>query len=331
MVRKTQVGSYRGQAVYRYTVENERGTRLSVVNFAAIWDEWSVIDATGKRVNLVLSADSFEDYLLSAMNRITGRVAGRIKDASFTLQDEVITLQPNDGNNLVHGGRNGLYQKMYDVAVDEENGELTLETNITSEEDGFPGDLKVTVVYRLAEDNTVTLTVSGQQSNQLGVFDPTTHGYFNLSPTESTIENQTIRVQANEHLVLDDKKIPTGQLELNTGKYDLTTPKYFKDVLENDGFDTAFKLNKTQEQITLAEPSIGRKLTVSTNRNGLIMYTADALPTEISTNRGPAQRWIGVALEPQTLPDAVHFSHFGDVTMMPNQTKTVVMKYKLEE
>ena len=61
MVRKTQVGSYRGQAVYRYTVENERGTRLSVLNFAAIWDEWSVIDATGKRVNLVLSADSFED------------------------------------------------------------------------------------------------------------------------------------------------------------------------------------------------------------------------------------------------------------------------------
>ena len=61
------------------------------------------------------------------------------------------------------------------------------------------------------------------------------------------------------------------------------------------------------------------------------MYTADALPAEISTNRGPAQRWICVALEPQTLPDAVHFSHFGDVTMMPNQTKTVVMKYKLEE
>lgn len=106
---------------------------------------------------------------------------------------------------------------MYDVAVDEETSELTLETNITSEEDGFPGDLKVTVVYQLAEDNTVTLTVSGQQSNQPGVFDPTTHVYFNLSPTESTIENQTIRVQANEHLVLDDKKYQRGNWNLIRG------------------------------------------------------------------------------------------------------------------
>ena len=124
---------------------------------------------------------------------------------------------------------------MYDVAVDEENSELTLKlTSQVMRRMGFRGWQRVTVVYRLAEDNTVTLTVSGQQSNQLGVFDPTTHVYFNLSPTESTIENQTIRVQANEHLVLDDKKIPTGQLEFNTGKkYDLTTPKILpKDVLK---------------------------------------------------------------------------------------------------
>jgi aldose 1-epimerase len=325
-------GQIEGRQVVATTVENTNGTRMTVLNLAGLWHEYSVLNANGLRQNLVLSSRTIEGYLPNTVNRIIGRVAGRIGNAEFDLNGETKKLIANNGQNSLHGGPNGLQTQFYEVTSDVSRGTITLTAEIDEATDNFPGLLVTTVVYALGEDDSVTISVVGEQANADGLFNPTSHVYFNLDANRDVnVAGQTLKVASKQHLELRNDGVPSGNLIENANTpfaLDGTLGDSLAQLAPVVGFDDVFVIGEHAVDTPMASLSLGDgQLDVYSQRNGLVMYTANNLKLSAEYNRASDVKWPAVALEPQTLPDAINHPGFGDIVLQAGDTRTEIMKY----
>lgn len=172
-------GEYRNQDVMKYTLTNDNNVSISVLNFAGIWQAYMVPNTRGGRVNLLLAADTFDPYIEHGglyAGRIVGRVAGRIAGGDFDIDGQSYSVPTNEGDNLLHGGANGLAQQFYQVETKQDGDKLQaiLTTSIDTTTDHFPGKEDVKVTYTLANDNSVTIDFDGQTDAKT-LFNPTSH------------------------------------------------------------------------------------------------------------------------------------------------------------
>ncbi|MCQ6658853.1 aldose epimerase family protein [Leuconostoc citreum] len=334
----TKFGEHNGQTVLMYTLINEHGTRLSVLNFAGIWHEFSVLDGN-KRVNLLLSSPTMIGYTNNNyyINRLIGRVAGRIKDAKYQYQGKTVVTPKNDGLNSLHGGDNGWANTFFNVTMTPES--IVLKAKITSAQDGFPGTLDSTIEYLLTSDNQVMIKMTGTQSLVDGVFNPTVHAYFNLGET-SNILNHILQLKSDNHLALAVDKVPIGTLSPNQGAYDLAYSSslkrpliQLKNTTSEQGFDDVFVMNQSAGKTVaiLKDTVSSRTIEIKSKRNGLVVFTANTMTADIPTNHGQGRRWIAVALEPQTLPNSENIPEFGDVTLKSGETRQEVIIYQYHQ
>lgn len=340
-ITKQQFGHYQDQAVYKYTLENQHHTRLSVLNYAGILQEFSIIDG-GQRINLVVSSDQIEGFTANNynFNRVIGRHAGRITAGKWMQAGAKITVPTNENGHSLHGGANGLGEQFFDVKLNAENDEIILTCKLTPEIDGYPGTLVTTVHYQLTDDDQVKITFEGLQGVSEGVFNPTVHTYFNLSdPNQADITGMTLQVNATKRLELTTTKVPTGVMVPVKGTlFDFTTPtnlgerlRQFAVLTTEKGLDDAFVADRvaTEPVAILTDINSQREVKIFSDRQGVVVYTANDLPTSVThLNRGLGHPYEGIAIEAQGLPDAVNHSNFMATKIAPLETKTYAIMYQ---
>lgn len=341
-ITKEKFGTYNNQQVDEYTLTNNNNVSISVLTFAGLWREFNV-PANGTSHNLLLNAASIEEYDNNPfyVGRVIGRIAGRLKDGQFNLSGYDYQVDQNEGNNMLHGGRNGFSSQVWAATTEQDSDfvSITLTKTMTEAMDKFPGTMPVSVTYTLAADNTVTIKFAAS-SDKDTLFNPTSHTYWNLADEGTNdILGHTMQINSTSHLDVDSEKIPTGKFLPNADTpFDFSKPVLLKDAIAGlrdtpeKGFDDIMVVNGSAETpiVTLADSASGRKVKIYSKRNGLIVFTANSMNADSTFNRGVGHPYEAVALEAQNLSDTPHHPDFGDVTLKANEAKSYEIKYEVE-
>lgn len=228
----------------QFKISNDRGMQVSVLNFGGIITELIVPDKYGTLENVVLGYQHIEDYKTDPnfFGAIIGRVAGRIQDASFKLNERTYHLDANDGNNCLHSGSAGFHNVLWSGEAFQTNNEAGVKLTYTSPDGdcGFPGSIKVTITYTLNNANQFTIDYAAI-SDQTTVLTLTNHSYFNLSGNlKETVNQHHVHINSSQFIELDQQLIPTGtKLDVSNTPFDFRQGKQL-----NDGIKSNFKQNR---------------------------------------------------------------------------------------
>src|SRR4051812_40899628 len=217
-----------GMPVKLYTLSNGKGAVVRITTYGGIITELRVPDRTGKIGNVVLGFDTLDPYLKGHpyFGAIVGRVANRIAKGRFTLDGQEYRLAVNNGPNHLHGGIKGFDKVVWNATLLPADGNgISLQLTYLSKdgEEGYPGNLAVTVVYTLTENNELRIDYSATADKATPV-NLTNHSYFNLAETGDILAHE-LMINADRYTVTDDTLIPTGEIAPVKGSpLDFTRP-----------------------------------------------------------------------------------------------------------
>ncbi|MDZ5711235.1 aldose epimerase family protein [Jeotgalibacillus haloalkalitolerans] len=336
MISRKEIATHNGHPIFRYTIENNNGVRLSALNYGCIITEWTAPDQDGRLENIVLGYEDFSRYLTDSpyFGAIVGRFAGRIENASFALDNETFSLAKNDGENSLHGGDEGFDKKVWAVTEQDQ----TLVFNLTSPhlEEGFPGELTIQVSYTLTDENELRIKYNATTDRKT-VINMTNHTYFNLTGTLQPVLNHELKIPADTYLPLKETLIPTGELRnVENTPFDFRESKRLADALDlqdeqikigGNGYDHPFVLN--EGIIQLSEPVSRRRLTIHTDQPAVVFYAGNQLGKEGAMRGEKIQAHSGLCLETQGLPNAMNEPSFPSCELSPGETYSSETIYRL--
>jgi aldose 1-epimerase len=336
-------GTADGKPVKLFTLTNRKGTIVKVTNYGLIITDIQTGDRDGKLAHVALGFETLEQYQKGHpfFGAIAGRVANRVAKGKFTLEGKEYTLAINNGPNHLHGGKKGFDKVVWDAkplaAKDNEQG---IEFHYLSKdgEEGYPGNLDVTVIYTLTDDNEIRMEYRASTDKATPV-NLTNHSYFNLAGSGDTLGTEMF-IDADRYTPTDKTLIPTGELAPVKGiALDFTKPTTMGariDQLKDfpGGYDHNFVLNSGGKKMALAarayEPKSGRILEVLTTEPGVQLYNGIGLDGKLIGHANtPYVKFGGFCLETQHFPDAINQSSFPSVVLRPGQTykTTTVFKF----
>jgi aldose 1-epimerase len=336
-----------GKTADVYTLTNKNGMQVTITNYGGAVVSVMVPDKSGKLGDVVLGYDTLEGYVTDKnfFGALIGRYGNRIGHAEFKIDGTTYTLAKNNGENSLHGGLKGFNKALWDAKDISKDGEPSLELKYVSKdgEEGFPGNLSVTVVYTLTNKNELKIDYSATTDKKT-VVNLTNHSYFNLSgPGSGDILKETLRVNADKFTPVDSGLIPTGELKSVEGTpFDFRKPTEIGARIEADdeqiklgkGYDHNFVLNKEKPNaLTLAarveDPASGRVMEVWTTEPGVQFYTSNFLDGSIHGKGGIAYgRRTALCLETQHFPDSPNKPSFPSVLLTPGQKYHTTSVYK---
>ncbi|PLS01126.1 aldose epimerase family protein [Neobacillus cucumis] len=336
-------GQLNNQTVNSYTLINDHGMELTCINYGCIITKIITPDRNGNFENIVLGYDTLEEYVKGSyfFGTIVGRVAGRIKGGSFELDGKTYTLAKNENNNHLHGGNSGFDKVIWDASVIENDQEVSVQFSYLSPngEEGYPGNLNVKVTYILNNLNELTIHYSGV-SDEKTLLNMTNHSYFNLSGNlKKDILNHSLSIKSEKFLELNDELLPTGKLvDVLETPFDFTNDRLIQSGIESDhpqnklagqGYDHPFVLSANHDQeIILKDSESGRTLTIETDEPGVVVYSGNQMKSEGEIYGVPSCKYLGICLETQGLPDAIHHPNFPSWVLEKDQEYTTITKYK---
>ncbi|OAA85078.1 aldose epimerase family protein [Clostridium coskatii] len=339
MIEKSVFGSFKGNNIYKYTMTNKHGMKVSCISHGAALTEIVVPDKLGNFSNVLLGFDNLDSYIKDRkmfLGAAIGRVAGRITNGSFKIKGISYNVPKNEGKNTLHGGTYGFNSLIWNSSTEdsEEATSVLFQRTISPDEDGFPGTLNVEVKYTLNNNNDLLITFSGL-SNKDTLFNPTVHSYFNLNNDITKLfSGHTLQISASRYAEINEALLPTGTLkEVSGTPFDFQQPKNLEDAIKYlqtesglNGFDHPFNVNG-KNIATLINHDTCRRLDIESDRNALIVYTLNIKDDTWKVQNQKLVSNMGIALEPQTLPDAIHYKNFGDIILPANKRKCYNIKY----
>ncbi|WP_394218880.1 aldose epimerase family protein [Halobacillus trueperi] len=327
------------------TLQNERGMSFSVLNYGGILTSLYAPDRNGKSENVVLAHDSYEDYIgdPNYLGALIGRVAGRVDGSSFQLNGKEYNVHANEGKNSLHGGMEGLHNKIWEMTTYQEENctGVVLTCESSHLEGGYPGNVSIQVTYELDNDNQFSIYYHAK-SDQDTALTLTNHSYFNLSGNAArTILDHHVQIASDKYVELDTDLIPTGNIESVDGTpFDLQTKTPLRSrllsddpqiQLANEGFDHTFLFKEGQkEKIVLQEEESGRVMTVETDQPAVVFYTGNNLSKEQLLTKGPAKKYDGLCLETQSSPASLHHEGFPSIMLKAGETYQTNTKFSFD-
>lgn len=267
--------------------------------------------------DVILGLEKIEDYIKDRayMGAVIGRVANRIGNAKFTLNEKEYALKANDGVNHLHGGEKGLDKKIFEHQF-LENG-IRFSYLSPDGAEGYPGNLSLTVEYTI-EQNKFNISYYAQ-CDQDTIVNFTNHMYFNLSGERTSITNHLLQISADKIACVDENCLANGEfLNVKGTPFDFNRLHCIGDHIKDNhvqlknagGYDHSFLLNKDSNQIILADEISGRKLIISTTAPTVQLYTGNFLESGCKGKKGvPYSNREGVALETQLMPNSIHIEN----------------------
>lgn len=331
-----------GQEVDLFTLTNANGLQAKVTTYGAILTELHVPDRNGKFADVVLGFDDLKGYLGGhpCFGATIGRVANRIAKGRFTLNGKEYKLAINNGPNSLHGGKKGFDKTVWQGAVVPGSSDPSVKLHLASpdNEEGYPGNLDVTVTYTLTRNNELRIDYEAKTTKATPV-NLTNHSYFNLAGHGSgDVLNHEMTLQADSYTVSDDTLIPTGEIKSVKGTpLDFTQPTrigaHIDELKKTQGFDHNFVLRDGGKSLAIGarvvEPKSGRVLEMFTTEPGVQLYTANGLDTKLKGKGGVGYvKHAGFCLEAQHFPDSINHPEFPSVVLRPGQTYRQTTTYK---
>ena len=350
-IRKDRFGkTIDGIKVDLYTLTSTQGMQALITNYGATLVSLKVPDLYGKPVDVTLGYDSLEEYLRGSyyFGCIVGRYANRIAGGKFGLQGKEYTLIKNEGDNHLHGGTRGFDKVIWqseNLAVGSDQT-LTLKYFSRHGEEGYPGNLVVTVTYRLTDKNELRIEYEAQ-TDQPTVINLTHHSYFNLAGAGSgDILGHALTIFADKFTPVDDRLIPTGELRsVRDTPLNFRQPAEIGARIEQDdeqlilgnGYDHNWILNKEEGDLALAarvfESKSGRTMEVYTTEPGIQFYSGNFLGNQIKGKGDQIyHRRGGFCLEAQHFPDSANRPQFPSTVLEPGEKykQTTIYHFSIE-
>ena len=311
-----------GESVDIYTLTNSRGAEAKITNYGGIVTSLKVPDRRGKLDDIVLGFDNFDAYLKGHpyFGAIIGRYGNRIAKGRFTLDGIEYKLAVNNGENHLHGGIKGFDKVVWTARPRKVAQGVALELMYLSKdgEEGYPGNLSVTVVYTLTNRNELRIDYTAT-TDKATVLNLTNHSYFNLAGEgNGDILNHELSIYATQFTPTDAGSIPTGELRNVRGTpFDFTRATAIGARINDDyeqlkfgkGYDHNFvlrgRLGTMRQAGRVFEPTTGRVMEVWTTEPGMQFYTGNFLDGTLTGKAGkPYQVRSGFCLETQHYPDS---------------------------
>lgn len=321
-----------------FTLKNSTGMEVNVTNFGAIITAIKVPDRDGQMADVTLGYDNVADYINAVdkpyFGAVVGRYGNRIAKGKFTIDGNEYSLPINNHPNSLHGGVIGFDKVVWDAEVVGDNG-VKLTYLAKDMEQGYPGNLTVTVTYTLTDDNEIVVDYHATTDKATPV-NLTQHAYFNLKGEgEGTILDHELTINADRYTPVDATLIPTGELAPVEGTpFDFRTAKPIGRDIEQEneqlkfggGYDHNWVLTRKSEKdlelaATLYEPTSGRVLEISTTEPGLQFYCGNFLTGVLKGKSGqPYVHRGGLCLETQHYPDSPNQPDFPNTILKPGET-----------
>ena len=346
-ITKKAFGKANGIACDLYTLTNSKGMSMSVTNYGGIVTALSIPDKNGTFSDVALGYNDVESYVKNNpyFGAIIGRYGNRIGNAVFTLDGVTYNLAANNGENNLHGGIKSFDKVVWNVKEKTAADAVGLELTYVSKdgEEGFPGTLRVTVVYWLTNANEFKIEYSAV-TDKATIVNLTQHSYFNLTGEGSgDILNHEVMLNADRYTPVNENLIPTGDLASVKGTpLDFTLTQKVGERIDADfqqlkfgkGYDHNWVINqKSPGKMSLAatvhEPKTGRFMEVFTTEPGVQLYTGNFLDgTAIGKSGKPYEFRNGLCLETQHFPDSPNKPEFPSVALKPGATYQTATTYK---
>lgn len=333
---------YEGKVVELFKITNRNGMSIGVTNYGASLTFASAPDKNGVFEPVVLGLDSLQYYLgrQPKLGATVGRYANRIGNAEFCLDDKVYRLEKNSKGHSIHGGVRGFNLRVFDTDtsyVVKDTAVIVFKYLSPDLEGGFPGNLSLSLAYKLTNDNEVVLDYEAS-TDKPTVVNLTNHSYFNLTGCKTSVLGHRYMIAGDSITPVDAGGIPTGELRAVAGtEYDFRTLQPIRQRIGkmNKGYDINYKLNKQPGVLTLAakvvEPVSGRVLKAYTTEPGMQFYTPAA---DLSYLKGYAHqsygKYYGFCLEMQHFPDSPHNPRFPTTVLRPGEVYRQTTVYKFE-
>ena len=345
-IEKTTIGKTAdGAEVDQYTLDNDRGLKVTVMTYGGTLTAVEVPDRNGDSKNVTLCLDSLEDYLAGHpfFGSIAGRYANRIAGARFTLDGVQYTLFANNNGNHLHGGKKGFDKVVWGAMPVQEADSVAVELSHTSPDgdEGYPGELAVKVTYRLTTENELEMHYTARTDKPTHV-NLTNHAYWNLAGAGSgDVLRHVLVLNADRYLPVDEKLIPLGEPEEVHGTpMVFTKPRSIGSRIDEvgSGYDHCYVLNKRPPRaLSLAaravEPMSGRVMEVHTTQPGVQLYTANFLDGSLKAGGIPYGKHHGFCLETQHYPDSPNHPDYPTTVLRPGETydELTVHKFSLQK
>ena len=349
-VNKELFGELDGKPVDIYTLTNSNHIEIKITNYGGIVTSVKVPDKNGKLDDVVLGFNNLEDYKKKSpyFGCIAGRYANRIGNAEFVIDGEKFTLAKNNGENTLHGGLKGFDKVLWDAepVTGKDFQSLKLTYLSRDGEEGFPGNLNVTVTYTLTDDNSFRIDYMAS-TDKATVINLTNHTYWNLAGEGSgDVLKHELMINADYFTPTDHGSIPTGELRpVENTPLDFRKSRAIGDGVDSDyeqvklcrGYDHNFVINPDEDNemklaATIYEPAGGRYMEIYTTEPGVQFYSANFL-FGVTGKSGKAYAPRGAfCLETQHFPDSPNKPEFPSVVLRPGETykSTTLHKFSVK-
>jgi len=332
---KKRWSSHKDKDVYLIRIQNSNGAYVELTNYGASIVSVNVPDRYGVVKNVVLEYNRLKGYVedMCYIGPTIGRFANRISSARFTLDDQVYTLEKNDGNNSNHGGYSGFNKQVFGMHEGKDSVIFSLLS--PDGEGGFPGNLSIKVEYLWTCQNELIIRYWAV-TDQKTVINLTNHAYFNLSSESKQIFDHHLSIDSKKILEADEQYVPTGKI-IPAGNNKFFGQKIRKCTHhENEkilGLNHYYvfenKRMSKDANCTLEDKISGRQMEVRTSYPGVMLYTGDHLQSargDLDKNRHiPFQ---GVCLECHYYPDSPNHSHFPSTVLNVGQHYEEFISFK---
>jgi aldose 1-epimerase len=344
-----------GQPVELYTLRNSKGAEADIMTYGGIVQKLIMPDKDGKFADVVLGFDTLDGYTKDSyvtacpyFGALIGRYGNRIGGGTFTLEGQTYNLPKNNHGNTLHGGIKGFDKVVWTArpSLSIHGPQLVLAYVSKDGEEGFPGNLEVTAIYTLTENNELQLEYTAR-TDKPTVVNLTQHSYFNLAGQgNGDILNHLVYINADQTTPVDSQLITTGAFADVTGTpFDFRTPTAIgarindpNPILQyGPGYDHNWVINKPLGKFGLmarvVEPNSGRVMEVWSDEPGLQFYAGNFLDGTITGKDGKVyQRRTGFAMEPQHYPDSPNKPNFPSTELKPGDTyhNKIVYKFSVQ-
>ena len=315
-LKRESIGKLRNEEIIKYSVDNEKGLKVSILNLGATITEIKTIDRNGEFGHIVLSYEDEKNYIEnpSYYGATVGRTAGRIDKGRFTLNDNEYILNKNYGVNSGHGGSVGFNKKIWNVNAIETEEKITLEFSYLSKdlEEGYPGNLEIKVSYEITEDNKLIFKIQGV-SDKDTLMNINNHCYFNLSGDyKEDILNHTLKMNCDRFLAIDENGGVTGEIiPVSNTEFDFIEEKKIGQDIEGSskqmklgyGYDHPFMFNENEKgNVELYDEKSGRYMKVTTEYPCVVVYSQNFIDGLVLKEGKETKKRNGICLEVQYPP-----------------------------
>jgi aldose 1-epimerase len=324
-------------------LENARGMRLALIDYGATIVAADIADRNGKRSNIVLSLPTLKAYEQTKRQyaSIVGRFAGRISNARYTLDGKTVQLQANPLGATLHGGPPGYEHKVWkrEDFTDAKSVGVIYHLRSPDGDQKFPGNLDITVTYRLMLDSDEFQIAYKAVTDKPTVLNLTNHAFFNLGGANAgpaAMQTHRIQIDADRTTETRPDLIPTGKfLNVAGTPLDLRKPVDYLPRVKAlpDGFDHTYVLsrkgNSLARAVLVEDTASGRRMEILTTEPSVQIYSGNSFDgTEIGGEGAGYQQHGGFALETQHLPDSPNQPSFPTTALYPGKTFESLTTYR---